>query len=124
MNARRNNDHVIDDDDIQDLGVFAFAKKSAMLLFPMSIVAGIFGLWLRSELLAVRQDFTTAIAIESRGIRNDMVSRTEFQLLKQLIDERWEQDTKNTEAQNRMIQKNTIYLERIGQKLGIQRPQE
>lgn len=124
MNARRNSDHVIDDDDIRDLGVFAFAKKSAMLLFPMSLVAGVFGLWLRSELMAVRQDFAMAIAAESRGIRNEMVSRTEFQLLRQLIDERWQADLKNTEEQNRMIQKNTVYLERIGQKLGIQRPAE
>ncbi len=125
MTARRSNDRVVeDDDDLRDFGVFAFARKSAQLLIPMSLVAAVFGLWLRSELLAVRQDFARSIVQETQAVRNDMVTRTEFVLLRQLMDERWATDQKSTEEQNRMIQRNTVYLERIGQKLGIQRPPE
>lgn len=124
MNARRNDSHLLDDEDIGDLGVFAFAKKSALLFVPMGIVATVFGLWLRSELLAVRQDLNTIIATEVRMVRTDMVPRTEFQAFKQIVDDRWITERRATEEQNRMIQRNTIYLERIGQKLSIQRPVE
>lgn len=124
MNVRRSNDHLLDDEDIGDLGVFAFAKRSAVLLVPMGIVASVFGLWLRGELLSVRKDFSEAIVHETRMMRNEMISRSEFEDLKRRIDERWAQETRSAEEQNRMIQKNTVYLERIGQKLGIQRPVE
>lgn len=124
MNVRRSNDRLLDDEDIGDLGVFAFAKRSAVLLVPMGIVASVFGLWLRGELLSVRKDFSEAIVHETRMMRNEMISRSEFEDLKRRIDERWAQETRSAEEQNRMIQKNTVYLERIGQKLGIQRPVE
>lgn len=123
MTSRKGNE---DDEEfnglVGDIGIFLFAKKTAMLVVPMGIVASIFGLWLRSELLAVRQDFATTIASEMRTVRLEMVSRKEFDTLKALIDERHERQIHADSDQLRQIQKNTIYLERIGQKLGIARP--
>lgn len=123
MTARRNSDDPIDVA-VDDVGVFGFAKKTAALLVPMAIIAGLFGIWLRSELLIVRQEFAAALVAQDKIAKQEMVMRTEFETLKLLLNERYETQRRNDEEARRAIQKNTVYLERIGQKLGIQRPQE
>lgn len=108
-------------DDETDVGVFGFAKKTATLLVPMAIIAGLFAVWLRSELLIVRQEFAAALVAQDRIAKQEMVMRTEFETLKLLINERWEHQKKSDEMQQKAILTNTIYLERIGQKLGLSR---
>jgi len=107
-----------------DLGVFAFAKKTAALLVPMAIIAGLFGMWLRAELLVVRQEFGAALAAHEKADLATLVSRAEYEAMMKLQDERYKRLHDEMSLQGRMINRNTILLERISQKLGIQRPPE
>ena len=107
-----------------DLGVFAFAKKTAALLVPMAIIAGLFAMWLRAELLVVRQEFGTALSAHEKQDLATLVSRGEYEAMMKLQDERYQRLHSEMSLQGRMINRNTILLERISQKLGIQRPPE
>ena len=100
---------------IEDLGVFGFAQKTAILFIPMGIVASLFGLWLRSEIVTLRSEFKEALA--AHALADNRVTRAEFESFRLTIE-------KQNEEQTKVIQKNTLFLERISQKLGISRPQE
>lgn len=110
--------------DAFDLGVFGFAKKTAALAIPMSLVAGIFGIWLRSELLVIRQDFTNAIVLHERQEQTERISRQEFEAFRKYVEERFQTLREQNDDQNKNIQRNTILLERISQRLGVPRPAE
>jgi hypothetical protein len=118
VNAR----NVKDDENDDDLGVFAFARKTAVLLVPMAIIAGLFGMWLRAELLVVRNDFSMSLSSHEKTDLATLVSRVEYDAAMKLQDERYQRIQNEIVVQSRMINRNTILLERISQKLGIQRP--
>lgn len=122
VNARRNHDE--DESGETDLGVFSFARKTAQLLVPMAIIAGLFGMWLRSELLVVRTEFNTALSTHEKADLATLVTRAEYDAFMKLQDERYQRIQSEIVLQTRSIQKNTIFLERISQKLGISRPPE
>jgi len=111
-----------DSDEDEDLGIFAFARKTAVLLVPMAIIAGLFAMWLRAELLVVRREFSEALSTHEKTDLATLVSRTEFEATMKLQDERYQRLQTELALQNRMINRNTVLLERISQKLGIQRP--
>lgn len=113
MNSKR--------DDEGDVGVFSFAKKSGVLLLPMGVVAGLFGLWLRSELASMKADFTQALIAHEHEARTERVGRSEYEMFRTLTEEKFKLLQHEQENQTKAILRNTVYLERIGQKLGITR---
>jgi len=112
------------DEKEDDIGIFDFAKRTAVLFVPMAAIAGFFAFWMDAKIAGVREAIAGAISAHMEAEGKTYVTKTEFTLLKQILDERYAQDRKDAEAQFKNIQKNTLFLERISQKLGIQRPPE
>lgn len=108
----------------EDIGVFSFAKKSAQLLIPLVIVMSVFGVWVNSRIGEVKDVTATAMELRIREANKLYVSREEFVSFVKLMDERNQRDRKDSEEQLRAIHRNTLFLERIGMKLGIERPKE
>ena len=104
------------------VGIGRFAKDIAVLSIPMGLVAAFFGLWMSAKMADFKEAIASAIdryAQTQTEVHKNFVTRPEWDAYMRLEEERHQQERKDNEEQNRLINKNNVLLERVAQKVGV-----
>jgi uncharacterized protein (DUF2252 family) len=103
------------------VGVGLFLKDISRLAVPMSLVAGVFALYLNAKIADIREMIRDAVSTHQSTEIQHFVSRVEWDAYARIAAERMENLKRDNERQTEQIRKNTILLERIASKIGVRR---
>jgi hypothetical protein len=103
------------------IGVGRFLKDIGILAVPMAFVASGFALYMNSKIADIKEIIHDAVAQHALTEKATLVSRVEWEAYQKMEELRWNQIQRDSEQNSSQIRRNTILLERISNKLGIQR---